>query len=413
MSNTTENQKAASRTDEAVGAPVIEEGPVAASSRPLPLDAAHRRAGAVMTERDGWTVPLHYGDAAAEYSAVRDSPAAGLFDLSMRGLIEVRGAEAIQFLNGLITNDVKTLADGAWMRAAFPNVQGRLLASVRVIRQGDAFLFDTEAATHNTVSKTLERFTLAGDFRVRDLGGETACLSVQGARAAEIIRAVFGDGAEVVGRGLTVSAARADAAPVTLMRATHTAEDGFDLLTTRGDAESLWSQLVAAGARPVGAEAQEVLRIEAGVPRYGVDVSETNVVLEAVSDDAVSFTKGCYIGQEIIARIRWRGHVAKKLTGFVFDEAPGDRLEPRSFTGAKVYAANEGREIGRVTSCARSPRRQRIVALGVVKYDYLAAGTEVRIKAGDGEASSAARVTELPLVRGSWFESERDAESNG
>ena len=97
----------------------------------------------------------------------------------------------------------------------------------------------------------------------------------------------------------------------------------------------------------------------------------------------------------------------------VFDEATGDRLEPQSFTGAKVYAANEEREIGRVTSCARSLRRQRIVALGVVKYDYLAAGTEVRIKTGDGEASSVARVTELPLVRGSWFESERDAESNG
>src|ERR1043165_3042637 len=100
---------------------------------------------------------------AAEYEAVRGG-GAGVFDLSSRGRVEVSGGEAVQFLNGMLTNDVAKLEDGAWMHAAFPNPQGRLLASVRVLRRGDAFLFDTEAATYERVLKYLERYTLAGDF---------------------------------------------------------------------------------------------------------------------------------------------------------------------------------------------------------------------------------------------------------
>src|SRR5919202_1375455 len=107
-----------------------------------------------------------------EYEAVRGG-GAGVFDLSSRGRVEVSGGEAVQFLNGMLTNDVAKLEDGAWMHAAFPNPQGRLLASVRVLRRGGAFLFDTEAETYPTVLKHLERFTLAGDFRVRDLTAET------------------------------------------------------------------------------------------------------------------------------------------------------------------------------------------------------------------------------------------------
>src|ERR671926_1875430 len=113
------------------------------------------------------------GSLAAEYEAVRGG-GAGLFDLSARGRVEVSGGEAVMFLNGMLTNDVALLAEGAWMHAAFPNPQGRLLASTRVLRRGGAFLFDTEPATYPVVLKHLESFTLAGDFRVRDLTAETA-----------------------------------------------------------------------------------------------------------------------------------------------------------------------------------------------------------------------------------------------
>jgi folate-binding protein YgfZ len=372
------------------------EEEVAAATQVSPLDGVHERAGAVMRTDGGWRTPAHYGDVGAEYRAVRGGAGAGLFDLSSRGRIEVSGAEAVQFLNGMITNDVAKLEDGAWMHAAFPNAQGRLVASVRVLRRGGSFLFDTEPATHERVLKTLERFTLAGDFHVRDLTRETALLSVQGAGAKELIGAALGDGAASVERG-RASAVEFEGETLVAMRATHTAEDGFDLIVGADAAEALWLSLTTAGARPCGFDALEVLRIEAGVARYGVDVTDANVVLEAVrEEEAVSYTKGCYIGQEIIARIHWRGHVAKKLTGLIFDrdvDAPAH---------ATVKTCAGDREIGRLTSVTHSPTLRRIVALGIVKYDHLAPGTEVKVFDGEREVC-AAHVAELPLVRGSWY----------
>jgi folate-binding protein YgfZ len=359
--------------------------------RKSPLGETHERLGARMAEEDGWRVPASYGDAAGEYAIVRGG-GAGLSDLSARGRIEVGGSEAVQFLNGLVTNDVKALEEGAWMNAAFPNVQGRMIAPARVLRLGpDRFLFDTEAATRERVLKTLERFTLAGDFRVKDTTAETALVTMQGAGAAEVVRAALGEDAAVTARGSVHAGTQWDGQELYVIRATHTAEDGFDLIVGAAGAASLWEALVAAGARPVGLEALEVLRVEAGLARYGLDMDETNVVLEAVPDEAVSFTKGCYIGQEIIARIHWRGHVAKRLAGLAFAGRTA------SVRGDKVVTA-DGQTIGRLTSVAFSPALGRTVALGYVKYDYLTPGTELRV------AGATARVTPLPFVRGSWYE---------
>ena len=129
-----------------------------------------------------------------EYSAVRDG-GAGVIDLSSRGRLLVSGSEAVMFLNGLITNDMKTLAVNSWMPAVFPNVQGRLIAAVRIIHRDDGFLIDTESATLETVAKLLERFTLAGDFRVKDLTSETAMLVRSGPECRRSYsRGVWGNG---------------------------------------------------------------------------------------------------------------------------------------------------------------------------------------------------------------------------
>ena len=365
--------------------------------RRSPLEESHRRAGASLREEDGCVVPASFGDEGTEYEAVRGG-GAGLFDLSVRGRVEVSGAEAVQFLNGMLTNDVAGLEEGAWMHAAFPNPQGRLLASVRVLREGGRFLFDTEPASYASLLKLLGRFTLAGDFRVRDLTHETALLSLQGARAAEVVGAVLGEDAARTPRGrVAVVAEGWGEEPLRVIRATHTAEDGFDLFVGASEAERLWVALVAAGARPAGFDALEVLRVEAGLPRYGVDASDANVVLEVVDEAlAVSYTKGCYAGQEIIARIHWRGHVAKRLAGVVFEsdsEPPAD---------ARLRDPAEGREAGRITSNAYSPRLRRRVGLALVKYDFLKPGTELKVFSGDTEVC-AAHVAELPLVRGGWY----------
>jgi len=177
---------------------------------------------------------------------------------------------------------------------------------------------------------------------------------------------------------------------LTVFRSTHTGEDGFDLIVQNEQAAELWQALQNKGARPVGHNALEILRIEAGIPRFGIDMDESNVVSETGLDDAVSFTKGCYVGQEIIARIKYRGHVAKKLSGLVCGQAA--ELQ----NGAPILAT-DGKEIGRVTSVAHSPRLGQTIALGYLKYDYLAAGSEVKIVSGD--ESFPAVVTELPFVK--------------
>jgi folate-binding protein YgfZ len=327
----------------------------------------------------------------SEYSAVRDG-GAGLFDQSSRGRILISGTESVMFLNGLITNDMKTLAVNSWMAAAFANVQGRLLAAVRIAHREDGFLLDTESATRETVITLLDRFTMAGDFRLQDLTDETAMFSVQGGSASEIISRVFGAEAASVERQKIVNAQFGDAT-VNVIRATHTAEDGFDLFVDAKNSSKVQEALTAGGVAPISNATFETLRIEAGVPRYGIDMDENNVVTETNLDDAVSFTKGCYLGQEIIVRIKHRGHVAKKLSGVVLDDS---NPVPRN---SKIISS-EGKEIGRVTSSTFSPRLDRAIALGYLKYDYLAAGTEVKVAAPESETK--ATVADMPLVRGSW-----------
>jgi len=303
-----------------------------------------------------------------EYEAVRDG-GAGVIDLSTaRGRIRVSGSEATMFLNGLITNDVKNLAQNRWMPAVFPTVQGRLIGAVRVIRGAEpGFLIDTETASHDAVLKTISRFTLAGDFKVADLTSETALLTVQGNQAAEIVEKVTGV-SDLPENGV------AEKDGMTIIRATHTGEDGFDVIIDSSRKAELQQALETAGAQPVGEDTFEILRVEAGIARFGQDMDETNVVPETNLDDAVSFTKGCYVGQEIIVRIKHRGHPAKKLTSLRFET--DQQVEP----GA-VILSKENQEIGRVTSAVVSPRLGSI-GLGYVRYEHLVEGTQVVV--GDG-----------------------------
>lgn len=362
---------------------------VAASK--LVLDETHRTSGATMMERDGWSVPASYGDDLFEYAAIREH-GIGLIDLSSRGRLVVTGSEAVAFLNGLITNDMKTLAENHWMPAVFPNVQGRLLASVRVIRgidfQGSkgpqpTFMIDTEAATHERVLQTIQRFTLAGDFQVKDVTAETAMVFVGGDRAQETIEQIFDTPISTSAGSVTQLTWQGD--QVTLLRTSLLVAEGFDLIANNSIAENLWQALVAAGARPVGYHAFEIMRVEAGVPVYGRDMDDTTVVTETNLDDAVSYTKGCYVGQEIIARIKYRGHVAKKLRGFVF-------ASPATVAPGTPIKSRDDKEIGSITSTTYSPILGSRIAIGYVKYDFMTPGTEVTI------AGNRAQVSDLPFL---------------
>lgn len=303
----------------------------------------------------------------SEYEIVREG-GAGLIDLSSaRGRIRVSGSEATMFLNGLMTNDIKSLGENRWMPSVFPTVQGRLIGAVRVIRGSDpSFLIDTEAASHEAVLKTISRFTMAGDFKVSDVTAETALLTLQGQGAAEILKKDLPDNGVVQTTWQDI--------PVTIIRVSHTGEDGFDIFSDSSRKAELLQALEAAGAQPIGEDTLEILRVEAGIARFGIDMDESNVVPETNLDDAISYTKGCYVGQEIIVRIKHRGHPAKKLTRLRFET--DQQVEP----GA-VIRSTENREIGRITSAVISPRLGSI-GLGYVRHEYLAEGTRVIV--GDG-----------------------------
>ena len=357
----------------------------------LALEEVHLLYGATFREEDGWQIPANYGDVESEYRAVRNDDS-GVIDLSGRGRIQVAGSEAVMFLNGLVTNDMKTLGEHRWMPAVFPTVQGRLIAAVRIVRTTDGFLLDTDSASRSHVLKTIERFTLAGDFRVADLTDSTVMLSVQGKAANQILEKILGQPCKLDRSGVNEVEWREH--PLTLVRATHTSEDGFDLIVPTENATALWDSLIEAGALPFGFDALNILRIEAGIARFGLDMDETTIVTETNLDEAVSYTKGCYVGQEIIIRIKHRGHVAKKLTGLVFDKEA-------AIEAGTLLQSIDGKEIGRITSVSFSPTLGKSVALAYVRYEYLNEGTAVKAISKDQQID--AKVSDLPFIRGSWY----------
>lgn len=231
---------------------------------------------------------------------------------------------------------------------------------------------------------------MAGDFYVTDVTAQTSMLTVQGKQAAAISEKVFRAGLYDLPRYYVVDIVWQNSI-VTILRATHTSEDGFDIVVEADKAAELRQALEQAGAHPVSEETREILRVEAGVARFGRDMDETNVVTETNLDDAVSFTKGCYTGQEIIVRIKHRGHVAKKLTGLRFDT-------DQHIEAGSVIKSTGDKEIGRVTSATFSPKLQTTIGLGYVRYEHLTPGTPIVVN------NAGAITHELPLVRGSWYE---------
>jgi folate-binding protein YgfZ len=281
-----------------------------------------------------------------KYETIR-SGGTGAYE-EKRGLIAVWGKEAVQFLDGLISNDMKTLEDGDQMLAAFPNAQGRLLAVVRVRRMGDRFLFDTEEATREKVLQNLFRFTFAGDFFVGD--------------TSDIFRyfEVFGPHTKfAIPEGFVFQGA---------------SSTGY--FVPMGLADDFENDLVKMNAVDIDDELYEILRIESGIPKYGIDMDETTIVPELGLDGLISYNKGCYIGQEIIARIHFRGHVAKRLTGLTVSVPPAVAGGLTTMSGYELTTP-DGKNAGRVTSVTFSPNRDRTITLAFVRYDYLAAGTEL------------------------------------
>jgi glycine cleavage system T protein len=350
----------------------------------------YQKLGAVFTEVAGWEVPLHFGAPAAEYHAVHQG--AGLGDLSYRGLVRVTGSERQRFLHAMVSNDTASLRPGKGRYATFLTHKGRMIADFVVYAESDAYLLDMEPQAVRPFIAAIERFVISEDVAFHDESTAWGLLSLQGPQARRWLE-------------LALEQPLPDLAPyaytpcmlaghaVRLIRRSHTGEPGYQLLAPLDTLPALWPVLwrhaPACNGHAVGLEALEVLRIEAGIPLYGRDMTDETMPVEANLEPALSYTKGCYIGQEVIARLEARGHVNRKLVGLLLS---GATLTP---SVTPIIVAE--REVGWITSAAYSPARQQNIALGYVRREYLAPGTALAV--ASPAATIGAIVVELPFYK--------------
>jgi folate-binding protein YgfZ len=316
---------------------------------------AHLARHAAYADDRGVVLPQHFGSAKAEYRAIRES--AAVVDLGFRTLVRANGADRVSFLQGMLTNDVARLEPGRNRAALLLTIQGRVTADVRVADDGDALLLDVDVRARDAMLAALDKLLIADDVEL--VAVDAALIDVEGPQAAAI----------------------ADGAGARVLRGGELGADGVVVHTTPSDAPRVWDALVAAGARPCGMDALEGRRVELGIPRIGLDMDESTLALEVPVDWAISQTKGCYLGQEVVARGTARGHVNRKLVCLTLDG-------PRPPTGATLV--RDGKEVGRLTTVAYSFDRGGFAALGFVRKEHWEPGTELAVR--HGHAVTIARV---------------------
>jgi folate-binding protein YgfZ len=357
----------------------------------LALHAHHARLGARFGSVAGREVVLHYGpprDASpseGEQPAMRNSVA--VVDLSARQVVRVSGPDRLSFLHGMVTNDVKGMADFDVRYAALLTAKGAMVADVRLVKREEDVLCLVEPGLSPAVLAHLERFLISEDAALEDASAQFGQLSLVGPRAWGLVRRLFGLPGETPPETHALRTGIEGHAVLLLPSALLL--PGVDLLVSASGLEAVFTALLDAGSeeglQPAGWESLEVLRVERGVPRYGADMDERTIPLEANLQRALHYQKGCYLGQEVIARATFRGHMNKRLVGLLLGDAqPAPRTE--LFHGE--------RRVGFVTSVVHSERLGQSLALGYVHRDALGPGTTLRL----GGDAGAATVHALPFL---------------
>jgi folate-binding protein YgfZ len=359
---------------------------------PLPLHEFHQCLDARFAEVNGTEVVAHYGDPLAEHAAWRAS--AVVLDLSFRSRLCLLGADRHKFLHGQVTNEVNDLQVGEGRYAFLVNAKGRIQSDLNIYRLADELLLDFEPGFAPAVSARLEKYIIADDVQIVDAAPHYGLLSVQGPRSGEVV-AALNLGVPLPSNSHQFATVEDTGwGQIYLANQSRAGFPGFDLFVPVAALGMVADKLLAAaksvGGRAAGWEASEMARIEAGIPRHGVDMDETNLAPETGQEArAISYTKGCYIGQEVIARVRTYGQVAKALRGLRFP----DDLTALPQKGDKLQAT--GKEAGYVTSSTRSPALKANIALAYVRREFNHPGTVLTLNAGAG--TSEARVVSLPF----------------
>jgi folate-binding protein YgfZ len=331
--------------------------------------------------------PALPAEALRGYEAARS--AAVSFDRQDLGRIVVSGRDRASYLHGLLTNDIAILQPGMGCYAAYLTPQGRMIADLWVFELGDVILLELSRDVKDLVLQKLDQFVFTEDVQLGDVSDTFAGVAVVGPSSSSAVAQLIGTSAAQLDSLHMPGALRTvfQGEPAIVLRTSDMGVPGFEALVPRAQVESFRAALERGGVRRIDAAAAEVLRIEGGVPRFHKDMDEETIPLEAgIESRAISLTKGCYVGQEVIIRVLHRGHgrIARKLVGLSIDGA-GVPAE-----GAAVEA--DSRSVGQVTSSAWSPALNHAIALAYVHRDFVEPGTSVTVE------GRAARVTPLPFV---------------
>lgn len=321
-----------------------------------------------------------FGDSGRELSSLRSG--AGLFDLGWRGMLVITGEDRVRWLNGMVTNNTRDLALDRGNYSLVLNAQGRIQGDLVAYNRGEYFLVVTELAQAEKIKGIFDRYIIMDDVEVTDISEKLTAIGIAGPKSLDVLmKAGFkvpelspGEVTDTDWNNIGLS----------IGRGFGDRGESYEVWFHPDNAATVWNALVGAGATPVGYEALEWLRILNGIPRYGLDMTERYLPQETGQDRALNFTKGCYLGQEIVERIRSRALLHRGLAGFVVDGPP---------PAAGTPVMGPEKQVGEITSSASIPIEgmPKTFALGYIRTEASAPGTEVRIN----EAS--AKVSTLPF----------------
>ena len=316
-------------------------------------------------EHSSGLLTADFGDTRAEFHALVSG--CGVYDLGWRAKIVLAGGDRVRWLNGMISNNVRDLATGHGVYAFLLNAQGRIQADLYAFQRGAWLLVDTERSLREKVLQLFDHYIIADDVEVTDISDQLTALGLTGPESRNVLERV---GISVPELGcLQFADAKWNEVSITVLHSGEEAKDSWQVWIAPEQVRALWDSLAKAGARPSGTSALNLFRISRGIPQFGQDVRERDLPQETGQMRALNFTKGCYLGQEIVERIRSRGAVHREFGAFAVEG-----LLPEA--GTKIQA--DGKEVGEITSSAilPMPAGDRAIALGYLRRE--AVGKELR-----------------------------------
>ncbi len=337
-------------------------------------------------EYRGATTAARFGDPRVEFTALRHSCA--VYDLGYRAKLSITGGDRVRWLNGMVTNNIRDLAVDRGVYAFLLNPQGRILGDLYAFNRGESIRVDTDCSQMEKMLATFDHYIIMDDVEVSNISDQLTALGISGPKSGDVLKSAGFSLPEMA--ELQMLSVSWEGVDCTVVRADDKQFPAYEIWVPPAHVKVLWDALVRAGAAAAGFEALEIQRIVSGVPLYGVDIRERDLPQETEQERALNFNKGCYVGQEIVERIRSRGAVHRKFTGFL-TEAP---VAP----GARIVAGEK--EAGEITSATSVTiaGSERNVAVGYIRREVGAPGREVVIGGIKGTVVSMP-LTEATLAR--------------